>query len=233
MTNLHFVVTKKGGGGKSVLEYNFACLASMMEAKALFICADHESRTSMKQIKFTNIEEYNLMNANDQLDRQEINNLIEKLIDQKKYDHVFIDFGGSGSEQLVKYFANPANSDFLIDIKDECNIFIHSVILGGNSYSTCADYCEEIFEASKGYAYPSIFLNKFIPFTDAQLSDIGKLADKYKSDVRYFTIIGGPVGVSTEAVYSYMQQGKNALKHERRAVRLPYKRSLLDMQFEF
>lgn len=184
-TDIHFVVQRKGGSGKSTYVYSIAnyCHAKGVNIQVRDI--DTDINSSFRFCKFVGAERCNISDEHNNIDRSEFEAMLDNSIESEHELYVF-DFGGDASKQFF-HFLNHEESAMMFDYyasMPNINIHVHIVLQANNDYVGCSEYAEKIFLLSKDSTTKHIVKNMFRTFTEAQEKDMKDMSKKYDATIR-------------------------------------------------
>lgn len=233
MKRLILVLESKGGAGKSVLFYNIANILQRSNVAGYYFDMDNESKSSLAQCKFVDVHPFDLINdATKNIDRSKLNSFLDNYADNDKAEVAVCDFGAASSEQFLKYAESKEGRAVLASFEGEIQIEIYCVVSGGNDYPSCGDYCQDLFNATKGIAKLFIAKNNQRPYSKAQLEDIARMHKQYSANLIPFNITMENGDSDVTQIKAQMFKGLSSYDIKARSTRLVYNLMLDEMNFQ-
>ena len=155
----YFNLQSKGGAGKSMLTY-LQALKNENNEKACFVDLDSFNKSSTKQLQFLQVSKkesdagkasrFFTVDIYDHLKKMEREKMMDIIQGLAKYefDDIYMDFGGSESEQFPTLFS----LDFTIDEFKDFETFIDAkfvfniIISGGTLFAPCFEYAANLIK---------------------------------------------------------------------------------------
>ena len=230
---LILVLGSKGGIGKSVYCYNVGNIFQREGVKSYYFDMDNESKSSSdRQMRFVDMKQYNLINTHTKtIDRSMLGEFLDDMLENEKAETVLCDFGAASSEQFLVYLQSSNGRALFNDYKDEIQFEFHCVMVAGNSFPMTADYCEDLFAATKKLGKLFIAQNNHYPFTQVQKDEVKKIKREFKPQIVPYTIILDDAANAVEKVKQQMYNGAASYDISRRSTRLLYNLMLDEMNF--
>lgn len=184
---LNFILSSKGGVGKSILTYLFA-IASETVPETLFIDVDNSTETSRKQLKFLDKERFealSLLNSNEVLVRDNLVSYLESL-SGAPFNEFYFDLGSPESEQMPAFIERDIPLKEFLDSLD-FDAHFHIVIGGGGAYKPSVEYMLKLLKALNGEFEVSIWqsITSFNNFAELS-SELKSNCKKMSLDLRHF-----------------------------------------------
>ena len=145
-TNIHFILQKKGGTGKSLLATTFFqfLLAKGLVVSGIDTDPSNKTFANYKALKITELE---LLGSEKKVDSRKFDVMVEGICKHPEGSHVVIDSGASCFHDLISYFVESQALEMLQE--DGHDIWLHIPIIGGPGtlFSIeCFGQLVEIFE---------------------------------------------------------------------------------------
>lgn len=149
---MNYILSAKGGVGKSVLTYEWAVnYSSKNIGNVLFVDLDNSTNTSTKQLKFleeNQLETISLLNEKEVLVRDNLVSYLESLA-ESSFDEIVFDLGSPESEQIPALIERDLP---FLEFMDEIGFtaVFNVVVGGGGAYRPSVEYLQKLLKALNG-----------------------------------------------------------------------------------
>ena len=227
-----FVMSGKGGVGKSTYTYNVANILQREEKLGYYFDLDNDNETSIKQLKFVDATMYDLIDpSTDLIDKSLFTAYLDDICELEGEGIVVNDCGSETSKQLMKFLSSKVGQAIMKDFAEELDFEFHCVVEAKNSYPSCVSYLERLLPVTKGIGKTFICCNDRYPYPQEHIDEIMAFADQYSSQIiRFSIVIENPVSV-VEQIKENMFHGVASYNRGRRSVRKYYEMTLDEMHF--
>lgn len=185
MKDVHIVMQGKGGVGKTLISSLLTQYFMSSEKKVLAFDADPINQ-SLLRFKGLPVTAINLM-TNQEVDPRLFDPMIEKICSCDE-EVIVIDSGASSFVPLGNYLIASSIIPFLLE--NDCNIYLHSVIVGGQGSDDTINGLDAILASFMAYELRpkfSVWLNPFfspLEFHGSAFTET-KFYDKYRDSISY------------------------------------------------
>ena len=144
MREVHLITQGKGGVGKSLVASFLAQYLTASNKDTAVYCFDTDPvNPTFSRYKALDVSIVNILNNNNNIDSRNFDGLIEKLVEEEGI--AVVDNGAATFVPLMSYMAENSVDALLAD--SEVELYIHSVIAGGQAQNDCLD---GLFKTVKG-----------------------------------------------------------------------------------
>lgn len=234
-----FILSQKGGVGKSVLAYQMAnkILLLDVQSRVCFFDMDNENKSSLGRIRFLPCQEFNLTDTETKsIDRTQFDRLISGFCGDDKLDSLICDFGSTASDQFKKYLMTKTGLGLLSYYIQEKGLSVKflCVVGGGDVFESSYNFAAEIFGQAakiKGVE-PCLMYNRYFKLTDLQTGRINDLYGYYRAGYYpYGLLMEESSGMGLEEVKMLMEEGISPLQSNNMVTLFRYRFSLDMMNF--
>ncbi|WP_434779056.1 conjugal transfer protein TraL [Neisseria sp. Ec49-e6-T10] len=171
MKEVHLITQGKGGVGKSLVASFIAQYLRATNQDTPVHCFDTDPvNPTFSRYKALDVSVVNILNNNNNIDSRNFDGLIEQLVEAEGI--AVVDNGAATFVPLMSYMAENSVDALLAD--SEVELYIHSVIAGGQAQKDCLD---GLFKTVKGIqAHVVVWLNHHF----GQIEESGKSFSEFK-----------------------------------------------------